>query len=109
MNPLASEPYSPPRAGEAEGQASPPAFPEVAGNRMAGYNVGESRPQLHKALDVCGRCEKKVDMAGRDSGATSAEFGQYLMDTVEDSTLESRWDTYVHALFAPDIPLSDYH
>lgn len=36
-------------------------------------------------------------MTGRDTGATSAEFGEYLMATVEDSTLESRWDNYVLA------------
>ncbi len=36
-------------------------------------------------------------MTGRDTVATSAEFGQYLMDTVEDSSLESRWDAYVQA------------
>jgi isocitrate dehydrogenase (NAD+) len=53
--------------------------------------------RLHKALDVCGQYERKVVMTGRSSGATSAEFGQYLMSTVEDSTLESRWEAYVNA------------
>jgi hypothetical protein len=36
-------------------------------------------------------------MTGRSNGATSAEFGQYLMSTVEDATLESRWEAYVNA------------
>ena len=53
--------------------------------------------KLHKALDVCGQYEKKVVMTGRSTGATSAEFGDYVMATVADSTLESRWDEYVRA------------
>jgi isocitrate dehydrogenase (NAD+) len=51
--------------------------------------------KLHKALDVCGQYERKVVMTGRSTGATSAEFGQYMMATVEDAQLESRWDAYV--------------
>ena len=51
--------------------------------------------KLHKALDVCGQYEKAVVMTGRDTGAASQEFGDYLMRTVEDPTLESRWDEYM--------------
>lgn len=53
--------------------------------------------RLHKALDVCGQYERKVVMTGRSTGATSAEFGKYLMSTVEDQTLESRWEAFVNA------------
>ena len=53
--------------------------------------------KLHKALDICGLYEKKVVMTGRSTGSTSAEFGEYLMSTVEDSKVESRWDEYVAA------------
>ena len=53
--------------------------------------------KLHKALDICGQYEKKVVMTGRSTGSTSAEFGEYLMSTVEDSKVESRWDEYVAA------------
>jgi len=53
--------------------------------------------KLHKALDICGQYEKKITMTGRDTGATGKEFGEYLMDTVADSTLESRWEEYVLA------------
>ena len=38
--------------------------------------------KLHMALDVCGQYEKPVVMTGRDTGATSLEFGDYLMRTV---------------------------
>ena len=50
--------------------------------------------RLHKAIDVCGQYERKIVMTGRDTGATSAEFGQYLMDTVADPTLDDRWQEY---------------
>lgn len=50
--------------------------------------------KLHKALDICGQYERKVVMTGRDTGATSREFGQYLMSTVEDPSVEARWDEY---------------
>ncbi len=51
--------------------------------------------KLHKALDVCGQYEKKITMTGRSSGATSAQFGEYLMKTVEDRDLDAKWDAYV--------------
>jgi isocitrate dehydrogenase (NAD+) len=53
--------------------------------------------RLHAALDVCGLHERKVVMTGRDTGATSKEFGDYLMATVEDPTLMGRWEEYTKA------------
>ncbi|MCI0440980.1 MAG: isocitrate/isopropylmalate family dehydrogenase [Chloroflexi bacterium] len=53
--------------------------------------------KLHKALDICGQYERKVVMTGRNTGATSSEYGDYLMATVEDSRVEQRWDEYVRA------------
>ena len=53
--------------------------------------------KLHKALDICGQYEKKVVMTGRSTGATSKEFGDYLMSTVEDPNVETRWQEYVDA------------
>ncbi|MBO5409411.1 MAG: isocitrate/isopropylmalate dehydrogenase family protein [Clostridia bacterium] len=38
--------------------------------------------KLEKALDICMYTEKKVVITGRADGATSAEFSQYVMDTV---------------------------
>jgi isocitrate dehydrogenase (NAD+) len=53
--------------------------------------------KLHQALDVCGQYEKKMVMTGRSNGATSAQFGEYLMQTVEDPGLEAKWESYVKA------------
>jgi isocitrate dehydrogenase (NAD+) len=53
--------------------------------------------KLHKALDVCGQYERKIVMTGRSNGATSAQFGEYLMQTVENPGLEAKWEAYVKA------------
>ena len=53
--------------------------------------------KLHKALDICGQYERKMAMTGRNTGATSKEFGDYLMTTMADANLESRWEEYAHA------------
>ena len=53
--------------------------------------------KLHKALDICGQYEKNVVMTGRSTGATSKDFGDYLMSNVEDPNVETRWQEYVDA------------
>ena len=53
--------------------------------------------KLHKALDICGQYERKVVMTGRDTGATSKEYGDYVMSTVENSSIDSIWQNYVEA------------
>jgi isocitrate dehydrogenase (NAD+) len=47
--------------------------------------------RLEMALDVCGSLEKKLVMTGRSDGATGDDFVAYIMETVKDSRLESRW------------------
>ncbi len=51
--------------------------------------------RLTQALDVCGQYEKKVVMTGRDTGATGKEFGDYVLDTVQDPQLDSKWQSFV--------------
>jgi len=46
-----------------------------------GYTVEADK--LFKALDICGSTEQKLVMTGRDTGATSAAFADYLMETTE--------------------------
>ncbi|NLW78796.1 MAG: isocitrate/isopropylmalate dehydrogenase family protein [Ruminococcaceae bacterium] len=38
--------------------------------------------RMERALDICMFDEKKLAVTGRDTGATSAAFGQYVMDTI---------------------------
>ncbi len=53
--------------------------------------------RLHKAIDICGQYEREVQITGRATGATTGEYGQYVQRTVEDPTIERRWQEYVSA------------
>ena len=48
-------------------------------------HIGEAEKaaQLEKALDKCMYQEKKLVMTGRDTGATGAEFADYVMETIQ--------------------------
>ena len=39
---------------------------------------------LEKALDFCTLEEKKLTVTGRNTGCTCSEFGDYIMETVEN-------------------------
>lgn len=57
----------------------------------------ERSEKLNKALDICGQYERKVVLTGRDTGGTGDELAGYILDTIQASDLESRWESYVHA------------
>lgn len=44
----------------------------------------ELADKLTKALDICTITEKKLVLTGRNDGATCEEFGNYVMETVEN-------------------------
>lgn len=50
--------------------------------------------KLEMALDICGQYEKKLGITGRSDGATGAEFADYVMKTIQDPNLESKWQSY---------------
>lgn len=84
------------REGRAQ-YADPSSMIRAGAMLMEHIGFTDQGTRLHKALDVCGQYERKVVMTGRNTGATSAEYGQYIMETVEDPKLESRWEAYVNA------------
>jgi hypothetical protein len=53
--------------------------------------------EVHHALEVYGQYEPKVAMTRRDTGATSREYGDYILATIEDSNLVAKWEEYVSA------------
>lgn len=57
----------------------------VRGGAMLLAHIGYTKQaeKLFQALEICGNTEKKLVMTGRDTGATSAEFADYLMETIE--------------------------
>jgi len=59
-------------------------------------HIGYSKraKNLEMALDVCGNYEKKLVITGRSTGATGAEYADYLMETLQDQKLKERWESY---------------
>lgn len=49
---------------------------------------------LEMALDMTGQFEKKLTMTGRDDGANSREFCNYILETMNDPDLEKKWESY---------------
>ena len=54
----------------------------------------EQAAKMEMALDICGQFEKKVVLTGRADGATGAQYADYVMETVRNPNLESRWKSY---------------
>ena len=84
------------REGRAQ-YADPSSMIRAGAMLMEHIGYKELGQKLSKALDICGQYEKKVVLTGRSTGATGREFGDYLMATVEDPTVESRWEKYVRS------------
>ena len=74
--------------------ADPSSVMRASAMLLEHIGFGELGSKLHKALDVCGQYERKVVMTGRSTGATGREFGEYVMATVQETNLESRWAQY---------------
>ncbi|MEG1458876.1 MAG: isocitrate/isopropylmalate family dehydrogenase [Acetivibrio sp.] len=49
---------------------------------LAHIGYKEEADKLYKALDICTITEKKMVMTGRNTGATGAEFADYIMETM---------------------------
>jgi isocitrate dehydrogenase (NAD+) len=55
---------------------------------------GDKADRLSKALDICGFYEKRIITTGRPGGATAAEFSDYVMETIRDPDLVTKWQSY---------------
>lgn len=54
----------------------------------------ERAKKLEMALDICGNYEKKFVITGRDTGATGAEYSDYLMETLQYPNLKEKWESF---------------
>jgi isocitrate dehydrogenase (NAD+) len=54
----------------------------------------EKAKKLEMALEICTLFEKKVKCTGRPDGATTEEFGNYVIATLKDPKLEEKWSGY---------------
>ena len=60
--------------------------------RHIGY--GEKGKKLEMALDLTGQFEKKLVMTGREEGASSKEFCDYILETIDDPEMEQKWKSH---------------
>jgi len=68
----------------------------INGAAMLLNHIGfiEKAKKLEMALDICAIYERKVKITGRSNGATGEEFTIYLMETIQDISLEEKWKSY---------------
>ena len=74
--------------------ADPCSIIRAAGMLLDHIGYVEEAKRLQMALDICGQYEKKLVLTGRDSGATGAEYAEYLMNTLSREDLVEAYDSY---------------
>lgn len=80
---------------EGRGKYADPSSLVRAGAMMLRHiGFPDKAEKLEMALDICGLYEKKLTITGRDTGTTAEEFGNYLMDTMKDPNIKTRWEKY---------------
>lgn len=75
--------------------ADPSSIIRAAGMLLEHIGHGDKALKLQMALDICCQYEKKKVITGRSTGASGAEFADYLMETLENPALEQMWSSYV--------------
>jgi len=71
--------------------ADPSSIMRAAVMLLRHIGLVDQAKEFEMALDICGQFEKKVALTGRADGASGAEFADYVMETLKDRNLESRW------------------
>jgi isocitrate dehydrogenase (NAD+) len=74
--------------------ADPSSIIRAAGMLLEHIGYQETSRKLQMALDICGHYEKKIILTGRDTGATGSEYADYIMDTLQNSKIEEKWQSY---------------
>lgn len=74
--------------------ADPSSLIRAAVMMLKHIGFSEKSEKLEMALNICGNFEKKFVLTGRDTGATAEEYGNYLMETMQDPNLKTRWVEY---------------
>lgn len=64
--------------------ADPSSVVRAGAMLLAHIGYGKESDKLYRALDICTVTEKKLVITGRDNGATSEDFANYLMETIEN-------------------------
>ncbi len=75
--------------------ADPSSMIRACGMLLRHIGFAERAHKIDMALDVCGLFEKKKTITGRDNGVTGQEFTDYLLQWIDDPSLEKVWNGYV--------------
>ncbi len=75
--------------------ADPASMIRAAAMLLGHIGYPEKSRNLEMALDVCGQYEKRLSITGRSTGATGAEFADYIMDWLDNRRLRETWEAYV--------------
>lgn len=74
--------------------ADPSSMIKAASLLLDHIGYTEKAAKLEKALDICAQFEKSIAVTGRSTGATGAEYAEYVMKTLQDPKLEARWQKF---------------
>lgn len=74
--------------------ADPASMMRAASMLLRHIGFEDRADKLEKALDLCGQYEKKWVITGRSDGATSKEYADYVMETLQGPDLEEKWQQY---------------
>ena len=75
--------------------ADPASMIRAAAMLLSHIGFPEKGKSLEMALDICGQYEKKLVITGRSTGATGTAFTDYLMETLQDPKLKTRWEAFL--------------
>ncbi len=75
--------------------ADPCSMIRAAAMLIAHIGYPEEAKKLEMALDITGQYEKKLVITGRPTGATGADFTNYVMDWIISPKLKETWEGYV--------------
>jgi isocitrate dehydrogenase (NAD+) len=71
--------------------ADPSSVIKAASMLMNHIGYVKEAQKLDMAVDICGQLERKLKVTGRPDGVTSAQFADYIMETLKKPDLESEW------------------
>lgn len=71
--------------------ADPSSMIKAAAMLVGHIGFTEQSKHLEMALDICSQFEKKIQMTGRDNGATGAEYAKYILGWYDNPELEASW------------------
>jgi len=75
--------------------ADPCSMIRAAAMLIAHIGYPDEARKLEMALDITGQYEKKLVITGRPTGATGADFTNYIMDWIVSPKLKETWEGYV--------------